>query len=38
MGGGVVFSASPAIIIPKIHYFIAKGSAPGIVVIGKIKS
>ncbi len=28
MGGGVTFSVSPAIIAPKIHYFIVKGSAP----------
>ena len=28
MGGGVTISASPAIIIPKIHYYIAKGSSP----------
>lgn len=28
MVGGVTFSATPAIVKPKIHYFIAKGSAP----------
>ena len=28
MGGGVTISVSPAIIAPKIHYFIVKGSAP----------
>ena len=28
MGGGVTISASPAIIAPKIHYFIVKGEVP----------